>query len=72
MFPSVDVRLAILTVLPVSFVVLTAIRRFIDKRKNKHPLPPGPTPFPLLGNVLSVDANEPWLTYTEWSAVYGT
>lgn len=28
-------------------------------------------PLPLLGNVLSIDTKEPWLTYTEWGAAYG-
>jgi hypothetical protein len=70
MFPSVDGRLAILAVLPASFVIITVFKRFIRNRQNK--LPPGPVPLPLLGNVLSLDAKAPWLTYTERAAVYGT
>ncbi|KAF8448710.1 cytochrome P450, partial [Boletus edulis BED1] len=34
-------------------------------------LPPGPTPLPILGSALSVNAQEPWLTYTAWQAKYG-
>ncbi|KAG2136656.1 cytochrome P450 [Suillus clintonianus] len=71
MFPSVDGRLTILAVLPVSLVVITALKRFIENKQNKPSLPPGPVPLSLLGNILSLDTKEPWLTYTEWRATYG-
>ncbi|KAG2087126.1 cytochrome P450 [Suillus discolor] len=32
----------------------------------------GLAPLPLLGSVLSVDTQEPWLTCTKWGATYGT
>ncbi|OJA21334.1 hypothetical protein AZE42_07124, partial [Rhizopogon vesiculosus] len=68
MVPPVDVRLTILSVLPVSFVVITALKKFIEKKQNRPSLPPGPPPLPLLGNILNININEPWLTYTEWRA----
>ncbi|KAG1787447.1 cytochrome P450 [Suillus plorans] len=71
MAPAVDGRLAILAGISLSFVAVTAIKRLIKKRQNNLPLPPGPAPLPLLGSVLSVDTQEPWLTYTEWGATYG-
>ncbi|KAG1855560.1 cytochrome P450 [Suillus subluteus] len=71
MFPSVDGRLAILAALPASLVVIKVLTRFIDNRKNKPCLPPGPAPLPLLGNILSINTKEPWLSYTEWGAAYG-
>ncbi|KAG1846126.1 cytochrome P450 [Suillus tomentosus] len=71
MFPPVDGRIGILAVLLLSFVVIIALRRFIGNRQNKPPLPPGPKSLPLLGNILSIDTKEPWLTYTEWATAYG-
>ncbi|KAG1718759.1 cytochrome P450 [Suillus paluster] len=71
MVQLLDGRLAILVGVPLSLVAVTALRRFIESRRNKPSLPPGPAPLPLVGNVLSIDTNEPWVTYTEWRATYG-
>jgi hypothetical protein len=72
MVPSVHgLRLATLAILPASLIVITALRQFIANRQHK-PLPPGPKPLPVLGNILSIDAQEPWLTYAEWRDAYGT
>jgi hypothetical protein len=35
------------------------------------PLPPGPRPIPLLGNVLDLTASELWLRAAEWAQEYG-
>ncbi|KAG2357360.1 cytochrome P450 [Suillus spraguei] len=71
MASAINSSLAILAGIPLSFVAVTALGRFIKKRQNHTPFPPGPLPLPLLGNVLSINALEPWLTYTEWRAAYG-
>ncbi|KAG1766108.1 cytochrome P450 [Suillus placidus] len=71
MISTVEGRLAILAIFPISVVVVTALGRYIKNRQTKPPLPPGPVPIPLLGNILSINTKEPWLTYTQWHAVYG-
>jgi hypothetical protein len=71
MIPVVGNHLTLLVILPISFVVLAALKRLLQGRQYKA-LPPGPIPFPLLGNILSIDTKQPWLTYTQWSAAYGT
>jgi len=47
---------------------------FIWQRKSKAqagPLPPGPTPVPLLGNVRDLTAKELWLVATKWAKQFG-
>lgn len=39
--------------------------------RSRPPLPPGPTPFPIAGNVFSLDVARPWLTFNAWRSTYG-
>ncbi|TFY73981.1 hypothetical protein EWM64_g10031 [Hericium alpestre] len=43
-----------------------------SKRCYGFPLPPGPIPFPVIGNVLSAPTRTPWVTYAEWSRKYNS
>ena len=33
--------------------------------------PPGPTALPIIGNILSLPFEKPWLTFTAWKARFG-
>jgi hypothetical protein len=35
------------------------------------PLPPGPKGYPIIGSLLDFPTFRPWLTYDQWSKVYG-
>ncbi|KAI0052441.1 cytochrome P450 [Auriscalpium vulgare] len=41
------------------------------RRAGRLPLPPGPPPLPVLGNLLDIPREKPWLTYTAWGKQYG-
>ncbi|KAF7368779.1 Cytochrome P450 [Mycena venus] len=57
------------------WVVATVLASwYIWQRKPKAqagPLPPGPTPVPILGNVRDLTAKELWLAATKWAKKFG-
>ncbi|KAG0700273.1 cytochrome P450 [Suillus ampliporus] len=59
--------------LVVVFLVIIGVTTSSTKKKARghFPLPPGPKPLPILGNLHRMNINFPWITYKEWSDTYG-
>ncbi|KKK12914.1 hypothetical protein AOCH_000477 [Aspergillus ochraceoroseus] len=51
-------------------ILLGIVYKFLDDRR-KLPLPPGPKPLPLIGNIYQIPSENPWRKYQEWNATYG-
>ncbi|KAF7366944.1 hypothetical protein MSAN_00953100 [Mycena sanguinolenta] len=43
---------------------------FSHKPRSKLPLPPGPRPWPIVGNLFDMPSTFEWITYMEWSKIY--
>ncbi|KAF9243542.1 cytochrome P450 [Melanogaster broomeanus] len=41
------------------------------RKRSTFPLPPGPSPLPIVGNVRGINVAAPWLTYTDWGKLHG-
>jgi len=54
------------------FYTIDKKRRYKSSRNPKGlPLPPGPKGWPFLGILFDMPARDAWVTYGEWSKVYG-
>lgn len=56
-------------VLVTSIAAFFAIRDY--QRRRGLPYPPGPRPFPLIGNLLDIPKEFSWLAYTQLAKKHG-
>ena len=54
-------------ILVLSFVLLT----YVQMLRQRATLPPGPFPWPIVGNTLQLSKSKPWLQFKAWSRANG-
>jgi hypothetical protein len=60
--------MGVVTLLLLIFYVLITYAQMLRQRAT---LPPGPFPWPIVGNVLQLSRSKPWLQYKAWSRANG-
>lgn len=53
------------------FGIVAAVLIFSRSSRSKLSLPPGPKPWPLIGNVLDMPSLHAWHKYREWCNTHG-
>lgn len=56
--------------LPLAALGLYLLKQVLTPARA-NPLPPGPKPLPVLGNLLDWPSKKEWETFTKWSELYG-
>ncbi|TFK65198.1 cytochrome P450 [Pluteus cervinus] len=51
---------------------LIALSSYHLRRPRQVSFPPGPKPYPIIGNILELPLGKPWETYARWGRIYGS
>ncbi|KAF7374571.1 O-methylsterigmatocystin oxidoreductase [Mycena sanguinolenta] len=59
--------------LALSLALLSFSRKFLSAWwRRPLPFPPGPSPYPIIGNLCDIPTKLPWVTYRKWGIQYGS
>jgi hypothetical protein len=72
MVPIMDSRLAgEVAIILMALAATVLAGKYFLQRSQRHPLPPGPKPFPILGNLLDLPNGHHWIHFHKWSQLHG-
>ncbi|EAU81843.2 cytochrome P450 [Coprinopsis cinerea okayama7 len=69
--PPVSLDLVLLGALVAAILLVKSLLAKSRRNPRGLPLPPGPRGVPILGNLLQIPKEKPWVAYSEWSKRYG-
>lgn len=52
-------------------IVVFSLARNLFSNRPAAPLPPGPKPYFLIGNLFDLPSQKQWIEYAEWGRKYG-
>ncbi|KAF7374540.1 O-methylsterigmatocystin oxidoreductase [Mycena sanguinolenta] len=62
-----------LSLLALAVIVVWISQEYFSAwQRRRRPFPPGPSPYPFVGNFWDIPTKLPWLTYTKWGLQYGS